>query len=94
MRDIPVLVFSAGATKDCGGPLTNEILAEAFKSDPSLLQQQEALALLQQFLDENFPMLSPRGEARDYPSLPLALSRLDTTIDRKQPFGPNWVAEK
>jgi hypothetical protein len=90
VRDIPVLIFGAGATKDCGGFLTNEILPEAFKSDPSLLQQQDALALLRQFLDENFPL----GEPRDYPSLPLLLSLLDTAIDRKQPFGPNWPAER
>jgi hypothetical protein len=45
MREIPVIVFGAGATKDCRGPLTNEILPEAFKAGPSLLKQQEAINL-------------------------------------------------
>ena len=94
MRDIPVLIFGAGATADCGGPLTNEILPKAFKTVPSLLEQQEALKLLQQFLDKNFPLLTQRSAPCDYPSLPLFLSLLDTAIDRKQPFGSNWSPEK
>jgi len=94
VRDIPVLIFGAGATKDCGGTLTNDILPEAFKSDPSLLQQQAALALLQQFLNDNFPLLPQRSESRDYPSLPLFLSLLDTAIDRKQAFGSTWSPER
>jgi hypothetical protein len=94
MRDTPVIIFGAGATKDCGGPLTNDILPEAFKADPSLLQQQEAIKLLRDFLDQCFPLPAGRLESDDYPSLPLFLSLLDTAIDRKQPFGPGWPPEK
>jgi hypothetical protein len=49
-RDIPVIIFGAGATKDCGGPLTNEILHEAFQAYPSLVPQQNAIQLLQNCL--------------------------------------------
>jgi hypothetical protein len=94
MRDTPVIIFGAGATKDCGGPLTNDILPEAFKADPSLLQQQEAIKLLRDFLDQCFPLPAGRLESDDYPSLSLFLSLLDTAIDRKQPFGPGWPPEK
>jgi hypothetical protein len=92
VRDTPVIVFGAGATKACGGPLTNEILREAFKAGPTLLPQQEAIQLLRTFLDENFPLV--RANTEDYPSLSLLLSLLDTAIDRKQPFGLQWTADK
>jgi hypothetical protein len=93
MRDTPVIVFGAGATKDCGGPLTNEILHGAFASEVTLSQQQTALNLLQQFLNANFPVPNRQGP-QDYPSLPLLLSLLDTAIDRKQPFAPGWPVER
>jgi hypothetical protein len=89
-RDITVIIFGAGATKDSGGPLTNEILHEAFQSAPSLVAQQNAIQLLRQFLDDNF-FLS-RNSPEDYPSLPLLLSLIDTAIDRKQSFG-QWSPE-
>jgi len=53
MRHTPVLVFGAGATKDCGGPLTNEILPEAFNV-ANFPEQQDSLMLLRRFLDDNF----------------------------------------
>ena len=31
MADHPIVIFGAGATKACGGPLTGEILSKAFK---------------------------------------------------------------
>ena len=99
MRDTTVLIFGAGATKDCGGPLTNEILAEAFQAEPNLHDQQQAIRLLREFLDENFPLRDPQGNPQrngpqDYPSLSLLLSLLDTAIDRKEPFGRDWANEK
>jgi hypothetical protein len=93
MRETPVIIFGAGATKDCGGPLTNNILPEAFKADPSLLQQQEAIKLLHDFLDQCFPLPAERHESEDYPPLPLFLSLLDTAIDRKQPFAIQHKSE-
>jgi hypothetical protein len=92
VRDIPVVIFGAGATKDCGGPLTNEILHEAFQADPTLALQKDKIDLLRNFLDGNFPLI--RSESRDYPSLPLLLSLLDTAIDRKQAFGLHWPPEE
>jgi hypothetical protein len=93
MRDVPVVIFGAGATKDSGGPLTNEILPEAFQSDPTLLGQQHAINLLRQFLDEHFPQLPPPRGSQDYPGLSLLLSLLDTAIDRRQPLG-DWSTER
>jgi hypothetical protein len=92
MRDTPVIVFGAGATKDCGGPLTNEILHDAFKAELSQSQQQAKIALVQQFLNDNFPPL--RAEYTDYLSLPLLLSLLDTALDRKHAFGLQWPPER
>jgi SIR2-like domain len=94
MRDTTVIIFGAGATKDCGGPLTNEILPEALASNVTRTLQQDALALVQQFLNENFPVLAQRQRPQDYPSLPLFLSLLDTAIDRKQPFSSGWPPER
>jgi hypothetical protein len=87
-----VIVFGAGATRDCGGPLTDEILPKAFAADLSLTQQEDAIHLLSQFLEDRFPL--QRQKPRDYPALPLLLSLLDTAIDRKQPLGPLWSPEK
>jgi hypothetical protein len=94
MRDTTVIVFGAGATKDCGGPLTNEILPEALASDPTLIQQQEAIALLTKFLDDRFLPTAQSKKPQDYPALPLLLSLLDTAIDRKEPLGFEWPPEK
>src|SRR6187402_3336270 len=50
--DDKVFVFGAGATKECGGPLTNEILPVAFSSLPSAMPN--AIAPLNDFLCEVF----------------------------------------
>jgi SIR2-like domain len=92
VRDTPVIIFGAGATKDCGGPLTNEILHEAFQASPNQPLQLDAIQLLQRFLDDNFPLA--RAGVQDYPSLPLLLSLIDTAIDRKQAFGVAWPIEE
>jgi hypothetical protein len=91
-RNTTVIVFGAGATKDCGGPLTNEILHGAFQAELAQSQQREKIKLLQQFLTENFPLV--RAESKDYPSLPLLLSLLDSAIDRKHAFGLQWPPER
>ncbi len=94
MRDTPVIIFGAGATKDCGGPLTNEILPEALASNVTYTMQQDALTLLQAFLNENFPAVAPLQRPQDYPSLPLLLSLIDTALDRKQPFASAWPPDR
>ena len=97
MATNPVVIFGAGATKACGGPLTNEILPQAY--DPVVRQEIERegyMELLNEFLIENFHVPSSPAERQqdDYPALPLLLSLIDTAIDRKQPFGPNWNTER
>ncbi|MFN3325699.1 MAG: hypothetical protein ACK5AZ_19560 [Bryobacteraceae bacterium] len=91
-----VLLFGAGASKICGGPLTNEILFQAF--EPAVrreIEREYYIDLLDRFLVENFhvpPENRDRTEA-DYPALPLLLSLLDTAIDRNQPMGRAWPVE-
>jgi len=100
-----VVVFGAGATKACGGPMTNEILWQAY--DPGVRAEMEGdgysdvirregyVDLLEEFLVNNFNVpYDPAGRKRDsYPGLPLLLSLIDTAIDRKEPLGPQWVTE-
>jgi hypothetical protein len=93
-----VIFLGAGATKSVGGPLTSEILpkilhsktndAASFKS--SLPQR---LDPLEEFLRDLFHV--DRNTVGDhYPSLPLLMSLLDTALDRRQSFHPNWEASK
>jgi hypothetical protein len=97
MTSNTVVVFGAGATKACGGPLTNEILPQAF--EPTVraeIEREEYLDLLDQFLFQNFhvPYNQADRTESDYPALPLLLSLIDTAIDRNQPMGPNWSVVK
>jgi hypothetical protein len=94
MRDATVIVFGAGATKDCGGPLTNEILPEAIASQFNLALQKDSIDLLKKFLDDCFMPAMQSQLAQDYPGLPLLLSLLDTAIDRKEPMGSNWPTDE
>jgi hypothetical protein len=92
-----VVLFGAGATKACGGPLTNEILPQAF--EPTIrreIEREYYIDLLDQFLIQNFhvPQLQANRTESDYPALPLLLSLVDTAIDRNQPMGANWTVEK
>jgi len=93
MRDKPLLIFGAGATKDCGGPLTNEILFEAFKAKATF-ERQDLLERLGAFLRHHFPHVAGASTKEDYPALPLVFSLLDTAIDRRQQFGPNWPPDE
>ena len=89
-----VVLFGAGATKACGGPLTNEIIPQAF--DPAVLtgiEREQYLHLVDSFLVENFHLPQQPSEG-DYPALPLLLSLVDTAIHRKQLMeGINWPAD-
>jgi hypothetical protein len=82
-----VVIFGAGATKACGGPLTNEILPDALAS----LGRRPQLSLVEEFLAKQFrvPMTGRRPPDR-FPPLPLLLSIVDTAIDREDAFGPDW----
>jgi hypothetical protein len=92
-----VVIFGAGATKACGGPLTNEILPQALEPTiRSAIEREDFINLLEPFLIENFH-LPKRYEDRaesDYPALPLLLSLLDKAIDLDQPMGPTWPTDK
>ncbi len=88
--DNPVVILGAGATKACDGPLTNEILFDAFTPEvrPEI-EREDYLNLLDEFLKGSFH-LQAQPECRvktDYPPLPLLMSLIDTAIDRAQPFG-------
>lgn len=89
-QDRVVVVLGAGATKACGGPLTDEILPNAFEQSASVKLQQ-----LEQFLERHFGLPEPSDRGRDdYPQLPLLLSLLDTAIDREHGFGGPWNVDK
>lgn len=96
MASKTVVLFGAGATKACGGPLTNEILPQAF--EPTIrrkIEREYYIDLLDQFLIQNFhlPQLQADRTESDYPALPLLLSLVDKAIDRNQPMGPTWPVD-
>src|SRR5262245_50910197 len=78
-----VVIFGAGATKACGGPLTNEILPDVFASRAQLARR-DHVERLEQFLVDNFhlPKRGPR-KPDQFPPLPLVLSLIDTALDRE-----------
>jgi hypothetical protein len=86
-----VVIFGAGATKACGGPLTNEILPDVFDLRQQL-EREGYLAKLEEFLVENFH-LPPETERRSdhFPPLPLVLSLVDTALDRGDAFAQCWT---
>ena len=91
-----VVLFGAGATKACGGPLTNEILPQAFEpAVRSEIEREYYIDLLDRFLIENFHLAQRQADRTDadYPALPLLLSLVDTAIDRNHPMGPEWTVD-
>jgi hypothetical protein len=80
-----VVIFGAGATKACGGPLTNEIISKGFDNEYNI-DREDFLGTLNKFIDENFFQINPET----YPPLPLLISFLDTAIDRNHALGENW----
>lgn len=91
MASNPVIIFGAGATKACGGPLTDEILFKLFKNKKEL-ERENYLELLDNFLVDSFnlPKNVRKRTKFHYPGLPLLLSLLDVSIDKKQPMGKEW----
>lgn len=84
-----VFVFGAGASKECGGPLTHEILPRAFDPDqkpdykvPELVEKVSD-CLVQHF---HVPANVLERTVDDYPPLPLLLSLLDLAIDQDRPL--------
>ncbi len=93
MRSDTVLIFGAGATKACGGPLTNEILPRAYELQV-IIEREGFLSNLADFLLENFH-LPDQGvrTLESYPPLPLLIGLLDIAISRKHSLGPGWNAD-
>ncbi len=91
MNNRTIVVFGAGATKACGGPLTNEILPDALASRRHLARQ-DHIDLLETFLVENFNLPAPSERAPEhFPPLPLVLSLVDTALDRDDAFAAHWT---
>lgn len=84
-----VVIFGAGATKACGGPLTNEILSRGFENEYHI-DREGFLEILDEFINDNFF----GADTGEYPPLPLLISFLDTAIDRNHALGANWKKEK
>lgn len=91
----PIAIFGAGATKACGGPLTNEILHQAFEFE-EIIEREDFLHTLDNFLIENFHIPRDRSVRKPgrYPPLPLLISLLDVAIDRKQTFSRHWDVDR
>src|SRR5271166_3437842 len=82
-----VIFLGAGATKSCGGPMTNEILPAVLRApNPSS-------ALLSDFLGTLFHV-NPGSPPDQFPNLPLIMSLLDTALDRRQAFHPQWDPQR
>jgi len=86
-----VVVLGAGATKACGGPLTNEILPWAFRN-PEVIHREDYVPDAVEFIRDIFgmdPLAVDDLEAR-LPSLTLILSLIDIAIDRREALSPKW----
>jgi hypothetical protein len=84
-----VFVFGAGATKACGGPLTADILPNAYGSTTTRRMTLNSLAgELEECLVRHFhvPADPLSRDCKDYPPLPLVLSLLDLAIDQDRPL--------
>jgi hypothetical protein len=88
MQENPVFIFGAGASKACGGPLTDEILYDAFCNDTlcSTLDRLNEIELVRRCLTEHFHVPKEGARAQDYPPLTLFMSLLDLAIERNRPL--------
>ena len=86
-----VVVFGAGATRACGGPLTNEILPDLL-AKRGTLEREGYLKLVELFLVDIFNLPRTGRRPEHFPPLPLVLSLVDTAVDRGDAFGRKWGA--
>jgi hypothetical protein len=84
-----VIFLGAGATKSVGGPLTNEIL-RGMLYGPT---QAKTSPLLREFV-EKFFHVNAATLIEQFPGLPLLMSLLDTALDRRQAFHPDWPLQR
>lgn len=97
----PIIILGAGATKACGGPLTDAILPAALNGEMAhddrntlVEDREELLDLTRDFLTEcfNVPQGRPVQEV-DCPSLPMLLSMLRRSVELGRPLG-TWEGER
>jgi hypothetical protein len=96
MPEKPVIILGAGATKACGGPLTDEILPAALNGHMAhddqktmVSDREELLDLTRTFLSNSFnvPLNRPPVTKEDCPSLPMVLSMLRRSVQLGIPLG-------
>jgi hypothetical protein len=103
MINYPVFIFGAGATAECGGPLTSELLPAVIEllaanvggmADYAVGEQ---LSELGRFLRECFHLDVDEhwriADSAVFPSVPLLLSLINLAVDRGQPIG-SWSPEQ
>jgi hypothetical protein len=93
----PIIILGAGATKACGGPLTDEILPAALNGNIAedhrmvrVEDREELLGLTRRFMIECFHV--PQNgliKKEDCPNLPMVLSMLRRSIELSLPI-ENW----
>lgn len=96
----PVIILGAGATKACGGPLTDEILPAALNGEivddmraVKVDDREELLYLTWKFMTECFNVPETRPiKKEDCPNLPMVLSMLRRSIEMDMPIG-NWQGQ-
>ena len=92
-----VIFLGAGATKSCGGPLTNEILPNILRgklaSGTAAHDSTARVNLIEEFLTAQFHVTSASPNEH-YLGLPLLMSLIDTALDRRQTFHPAWDFER
>jgi hypothetical protein len=96
MPEKPVIILGAGATKACGGPLTDEILPAALNGHMAhddqktlVADREELLHLTREFLADSFnvPLDKQPVTKEDCPSLPMVLSMLRRSEQLDMPLG-------
>jgi hypothetical protein len=102
MEEKPVIILGAGATKACGGPLTDDILPAALNGEMAhddqttlVEDREELLHLTREFLGNCFNVPVDRLPVRreDCPSLPMVLSMLRRSVELGQPLG-DWEGDR
>ncbi len=101
MEEKPIIILGAGATKACGGPLTDDILPAALNGEMAhddqktlVADREKLLRLAREFLTDcfNVPVDHPPIRKEDCPSLPLVLSMLRRSVELRRPMG-RWEGD-
>ena len=102
MAEKPVIILGAGATKACGGPLTNDILPAALNGEMAhddrrtlVADREKLLELTREFLSDCFHVPVDRNQvtSADCPSLPMVLSMLRRSSAAGLPLG-SWEGDR